>query len=66
MTQPQSSEQSHRDAAIACTVDGLLFNTTQIIRLSDKPGFVTSPEGFQVHANELNRDHWTEGFVVTP
>ena len=35
-----------------------------IQRLKDKPGFGTFPEGFQIHAYELNRDHWTEGFVV--
>jgi len=35
-----------------------------IQRLKDKPGFVTFPEGFQIHPYELNRDHWPEGFVV--
>jgi hypothetical protein len=32
-----------------------------IKRLKDKPGFVQ--EGFKVHAYELGRDHWTEGFI---
>jgi hypothetical protein len=34
-----------------------------IERLRNKPGFVTCPEGFQICSYELNRDHWTEGFV---
>jgi homoserine kinase type II len=36
-----------------------------IERLKDKPGFVDFPNGFQIHAAELNRDGWTEGFVFT-
>jgi homoserine kinase type II len=35
-----------------------------IQRLKNKPGFVNFPEGFQVHPYELDRDHWTEGFLV--
>jgi hypothetical protein len=34
-----------------------------IQRLAKKPGFVTTPDGFQYEKYELNRDHWTEGFV---
>ena len=34
-----------------------------IQRLKDQKGFVDFPEGFQIHAYELNRDHWTEGFI---
>jgi hypothetical protein len=36
-----------------------------IERLKDKPGFVNSPDGFQIHPYEVNRDHWTEGFITT-
>ena len=32
-------------------------------RLRQKPGFVDTPEGFQIHEYELNQDHWTEGYV---
>ena len=35
-----------------------------IQRLKDKPGFAAFSEGFQIHAYELDRDHWTEGFIV--
>jgi hypothetical protein len=35
-----------------------------IQRLKDKPGFAKFPQGFQIHPCELNRDHWTDGFVV--
>jgi hypothetical protein len=34
-------------------------------RLRDKPGFVDVPSGFQKSKYELNKDHWTEGFVIT-
>ena len=34
-----------------------------IARLADQPGFRDQPEGFQFEAYELNKDHWTEGFV---
>lgn len=36
-----------------------------IARLHNKPGFTTCPNGFKVCPYELNRDHWTEGFVVS-
>ena len=32
-------------------------------RLNDKPGFVDFPQGFMAETYELNKDHWTEGFV---
>jgi len=35
-----------------------------IERLRHKPGFVDFQEGFQIHALQLGRDSWTEGFVV--
>lgn len=35
-----------------------------IPRLKAQPGFVDFPQGFQVHAYQLNRDHWIEGFVI--
>ena len=35
-----------------------------IERLKNKPGFVNSQDGFQILPYEINRDHWTEGFVL--
>jgi hypothetical protein len=35
-----------------------------IERLKERPGFVNAPDGFGIHRYELNRDHWTEGFIV--
>lgn len=35
-----------------------------IERLESKRGFVDDPNGFQVHECRLNRDHWTEGFII--
>jgi hypothetical protein len=35
-----------------------------IERLKDKPGFVDAPNGFQIHLYKINRDSWTEGFIL--
>ena len=32
-------------------------------RLRQKPGFVDTPEGFEIHEYQLNQDHWAEGYV---
>jgi hypothetical protein len=53
--------------------DGLLIGAysseedarAAINRLQAKPGFAEAPDGFQIHALELNKDRWTEGFVIT-
>ena len=34
-----------------------------IARLAGQPGFRDYPEGFQAEAYELDKDHWSEGFV---
>jgi len=34
-----------------------------IERLRSAPGFVDFPQGFKVVSYEINKDHWTEGFV---
>lgn len=34
-----------------------------IKRLADQPGFCDHPDGFQTDRYELDRDHWSEGFV---
>ena len=34
-----------------------------IARLKGQPGFVDFPQGFMSEWYELNKDHWTEGFV---
>jgi hypothetical protein len=33
-------------------------------RLRGSKGFAANPAGFQIHKHLLNRDSWTEGFVV--
>jgi homoserine kinase type II len=34
-----------------------------VLRLRDQPGFSDFPQGFKSVAYELNKDHWTKGFV---
>jgi homoserine kinase type II len=31
-------------------------------RLKSKPGFVNFPQGFEIGAYQIGRDHWEEGF----
>ena len=35
-----------------------------IERVKGRKGFVDFPEGFQICPYELDKDHWTEGFIV--
>jgi hypothetical protein len=35
-----------------------------IARLADQPGFSDYPDGFQIDAYPVNKDHWIEGFVT--
>ena len=37
---------------------------TAIERLKGKSGFADFPQGFQIARYEVNKDHWTEGFVL--
>jgi homoserine kinase type II len=34
-----------------------------IKRLKEQPGFRNYPDGFHVDHYQLDKDHWTEGFV---
>ena len=33
-------------------------------RLMEQPGFRDHPNDFEIAEYELNRDHWTEGFIT--
>jgi hypothetical protein len=35
-----------------------------IERVKEKRSFADFPEGFQIHAYQLDQDHWTDGFIV--
>lgn len=35
-----------------------------VAKLRTAPGFREHPDGFSVDCYELNKDHWTEGFVT--
>jgi len=34
-----------------------------VARLKQVPGFTETPQGFYVDQYEVDKDHWTEGFV---
>lgn len=35
-----------------------------IMRLAQKPGFIDTPEGFEITAYTLDNDQWTDGYVT--
>jgi len=35
-----------------------------IERVKDRPGFVDAPDGIQIHPDKINRDSWTEVFML--
>ena len=35
-----------------------------IIRLNQMPGFLEAPEGFHIDEYQLDKDHWTEGYLT--
>ena len=35
-----------------------------IERVRNERGFADYPQGFEIHPYQLNRDHWTEGFII--
>jgi len=35
-----------------------------IERVKSQKGFIDFPEGFHIYPYELNKDHWTQGFIV--
>ncbi len=35
-----------------------------IERMKGKRSFADLPDGLQIHAYQLDQDHWTEGFIV--
>ena len=35
-----------------------------IERLKDKRGFSSMPESFLISKYQLNKDHWTDGYIV--
>jgi len=60
-------EQEKEDGADTELLIGV-YQTVQdanaaIERLRSKPGFVDFEQGFKIVSYELNRDHWTEGFI---
>jgi len=33
-------------------------------RVAEQPGFVDTPEGFEISEYTTNKDHWQEGYVI--
>lgn len=59
---PQGGEEEDDGLLIGVYESGAAAEAA-IQRLRTKPGFVDSPQGFQIHSRELGQDSWTEGFV---
>jgi hypothetical protein len=37
---------------------------TAQLRVASQPGFVSTPEGFEISEYELNKDHWQQGYTT--
>ncbi|TJZ66847.1 DUF7336 domain-containing protein [Chitiniphilus eburneus] len=35
-----------------------------ISRLSEKPGFMDAPDGFDIQKYQVGKDHWVEGYFT--
>lgn len=61
-------EQEHDDADDCELFIGVYSTESEakaaIERIKGAKGFADFPEGFHVYPYELNKDHWTEGFIV--
>jgi hypothetical protein len=57
-------DDEYSDDAILIGVYGTNADAEAAIeQLADKPGFKDYREGFQIAEYQLNKDHWTEGFI---
>ena len=61
--------EQERDDADDCELFIGVYSTESeakaaIERVKGAKGFADFPEGFHIYPYELNKDHWTEGFVV--
>ncbi len=53
----------HEDVKIVGIYSSLEHAEAAIGRLRGLPGFRNSPDGFSISEYQVDRDHWTEGFV---
>jgi len=60
----KNRNSSNEDELLIGVYDSEVEVQAAIERLKAKPGFADAPEGFQIHRYEVNRDGWTEGFIV--
>ena len=59
----QEHEQSQETELLIGVYESEIAAKAAIERLRNKPGFVDFPNGFEIHAREVGKDSWTEGFV---
>jgi hypothetical protein len=57
-------DDTHKeDAKLIGAYSSAAAATAAIARLKDQPGFVDYVAGFEVSVYEIDKDHWTEGFI---
>jgi hypothetical protein len=52
------------DSKLIGVYDSLLAAKAGQLRVENQPGFVSTPEGFEISEYEINKDHWQEGYVT--
>lgn len=56
-------DQGNEDVKMIGVYDSEQAARAAIKRLAAQPGFRDGPDGFSVTPYEMNKDHWTEGFI---
>lgn len=62
----RADDQSEEDAKLIGVYRSRDSADAAMSRAKGQPGFRDHPEGFEVSAYPLDKDHWTEGFVTIP
>lgn len=60
----KNRDTAKEDELLIGVYDSEVEAEAAIERLKGKPGFVDAPQGFEIHRYEVNRDGWTQGFIV--
>jgi hypothetical protein len=59
----RADDPHKEDAKLIGTYASRELASAAISRLTPQPGFVDYPAGFEISDYEINKDHWSEGFV---
>ncbi len=59
-------DDGSEDVKLIGVYSSLASATAAVARLKLQPGFADHPAGFHIDPFDVDKDHWTEGFVTEP